>query len=580
MGAENQQIPLTSNARSVKIMEKWFGGLNSLLHPSSIGQNQYAWGENILTRGGIPQTRPGMRFLSSIQGKILQGMSIFQPSNSIPYMVVAVDGFIYRAPSPFKKFTRIKGLKFLANAPIINFCATLQSVTNNLDGTITVIAPKKVLIVQDGETRAGIWDGSSARHANPQAPSFEIPTGLWMAWANSRLWVARGPIVFVGDIGNPISFTEDTFLAERSHFSLPGDCTGLAQTTDLTGMLAFTSRTVTSFQSSIRTRSDWQTTSGFQTLLLSNVGCVAGRSIVNQYGITFWLSQRGVVGLDAALATKHTSRMITMDGEMARSKNKMPGDLSRACAVAFENLFLISVPSGSRENNHTWVQDQTPAGEGSDAAQAFWAGIWTGFRPLAWALNPFGDRCYCAAYDASPIDSTQIHIWEAFDPSREDNQGGRISCQFETAMTGGILKQRFAYAEIDLCEIWGDVDLEVYVGGIKGDWIKILETHIQAERGCFGSSEMPLITKDSVIESYRPQTRTIRTPDFMPPVGGRQVETKDIPGVDKAHGLLFQWKGRMGISRVAIVTSSESTSASGTGHPSEEGQHNILKESI
>ena len=542
-----------------------------------IPTKQYAWAENVMTRGGIPQTRPGMGYVASFLGNLLQGMCFFQPTNSLPTMVIAVDGYLYYAFAPYNAFTRIKGIKFSATAPIVNFCSCIQSVVNNPDGSLTLISPVNILIAQDGVSRAAYWNGSGGGHIDPTSPNNGTPIGLWMEWTASRLWVAQGNSVFAGDICNPLSFTETVYLDETSNFQLPGPCTGLKQTTDMAGLFAFTAQTVTAFQSSIRVRSEWQTTPGFQTLLVPNVGCVAGRSIVNQYGIIYWMSQRGAIGMDSALASKHTSVLTTIDGQMTRSKRKLSADLSRICATAYENLYLVSVPSGASGNAHTWILDQSPIGDAaSGGTGAAWTGIWSGFQPVSWAVLPDGSACYCATQDQNSFDGTQIHIWRAFDPQRQDNLGGSIACQFETAQAAFPVKMRFAFAEIDLCEIRGNVSLQVYWGGSKGPWIQILDAQLQAEDGCFGSAAMPRITKTSTITAFQPQCRTLKTVDFSPQGQAPYLEGPDIPGVDKCHGLLFQWTGRMGIRKVTIWATQETQAQVGATAPSEAGRHNIL----
>lgn len=558
------------------VISKWTQGVNSLVPPDAIGVQQYAWGINIVNRGGIIQTRPGFDWLSSLVGVKLQGGAIFTPKDSRPMMVAAVDGYIYSSKLPFTAWTKVDGLKFRSDVPIINFCLVLKSVNVKPEGSIELIDPTPLLIIQDGVTNPGRFDGSVARHLQPDLK--ETPIGLWMVFTASCLWVFSGSRAYVSDLASPDTFFDGRYLAERTGFELPDEITGAIQTSNDKSILVFTATTTTSFQANIRDRRLWGQTPNFQELVLPTIGCVAGRSPVNQYGLTWWLSAAGFINLDAALQSKISSKLVTVDGRMMRSKRIMSPDPSVASSVYFENFLLLSVPSGGRYNEETWVADQAPQGEADGSGMA-WVGVWTGIRPVIWMRSRYNGRVrlFCLAYDATAKDATHIHAHEVFQSDRRDNDG-RILCQWETGMFLGTELQRFKYAEVDIVEVLGDVELKVFVGGMRGPWIQIKDTAIQAEIGSIGSESQKIILKESILQAFKPQTRFLKTEEFDPKGKECSAESDDSAGKDKGFQLLFEWRGRMGIKTIKLIAQPDPSAGRGECTKDETGEHNMITE--
>lgn len=569
------------------MMSNWLGGCNSMLPPDQIGQAQYSWAVNCVNRGGIVQTRPGENCIASVLGDKVQGGCIFTPKASRPMMLLAVDGNIFVAKYPFFSFSQVNGLKFSAAVPIVNFQPVLKSVKLNDDGSLAIIDPKPLMIIQDGTTRAGVFDGSTGVHSKAEAPFFGIPIGLWMAWTSSRLWVFAATRGYVSDLANPDTFSENSYLAERSNFELPADVTGCIETTDQTALLVFTTTTTTAFQSNILNRTLWGTTPYFQKVVLPSIGCVSGRSPINQYGLTWWMSRAGLINMNAATYTLRSSILVSVDGEMARSKRIMSPDMSGVVTAFFENYLLCSVPAGGKYNEHTWVMDQAAQGGVMSAAQQFqsstthaWASIWTGTRPVQWMKTEYGGRehIYFVSYDKTAKDGTHIHVWEAFKDDRRDNDG-RIACQMETALLLAPELQRFRYAEIEFTEILGPVELTVFIGGRRGPWLKVGSTTYQAEIGSIGSPIQKIIHKSTILQSFKPQSREFKTQQFS--TQGRDcvgVESKDSPGKDKGFQLLLEWKGRLGVKRIKMFMDEESSANVGKCEGDEIGKVNMVND--
>lgn len=533
----------------------FIGGANSLVHPSALPDGQYAWGYNVMNRGGIIQTRPGFPYRGAIIGAELQGLTIFRPRNSLPTMIVAVDGYIYVARIPFRTFEKIDGVRMNVSGPI-EFTPTLRSTKRNLDGTITVIEPKPLLMIMDGSSPNVAWDGLTPEILNKtESPYYQTPPATGGRWISSRFWFYRGTRFFAADLGDPTCTSENQYLAGQSGFELPGDITGMLEVPKV-GTLVFTEEGTTAFQTQVRDRTKWNDIPNFQETVLPEIGCVAGRTAINHFGKAKWLSQYGHIDFDAALSAQVSSKIQVNDGPMLRSKRYFSPDVSGACAVAFENLLLLSVPSGDKYNSHTWVLDQSPVGEG--AGNPCWAGVWIGPRPVAWAKTRINGRhrLYCASYDKTVKDETRIHIWEAFGEDRKDNDNNPIKCQvtFRQTFTQGM-RQKFLYAEIAVAELLGKVDLQAYVSGQRGKWHLILDTVLNAQEGCIGAPGYEVITAETILKAYRPQTRMVVTKEFSPQDSGIcHPESADSPGDDNGFQILLEWRGRMGVQSVTIYT--------------------------
>jgi hypothetical protein len=559
-------------------------GCDSYSAPDSLGRSEYVAAMNCVNRGGVVQTRPGSLARLLIGGTNLQGCSGFTPSSGVPHIVYAVDGLVYVSPAPFREVRRLPNIKFSPNSKHVVFESCLKSTDFAADGTLVALdRPYQVLIMQDGVTRAAFWDGGTSRHLNP-SPSNQTATvpgldetfiGLWMKWSGNRLWVARGPMLFASDAGNPTKFTETQYLNEARAFYLPGDCTGIVETPDHLGIIVFTELQATYFQSSIQDRTTWLSTPSFQAPCFNNVGCVAPLSITVQYGLIWWMSAVGLMNSDQALNLNRTSRIDLQDNEMMCSKANLGPNLSRVCSVSHENYLLISVPSGSRLNRHTWCLDQDVL----ENNQNSWASYWTGWRPVQWMklMVDSEERVFFASLDEDGCN----RIWEAFQRDHTDN-GQNIPCFVQlrdhdfsrpaSASDGGISPlsmKRFHFARIHAKEILGNVSLMVAASSTRGGWTKICTKEIVATKG--GINFDSLYDKTTCMNGNRPQSRLIKTQADVPLTDCSQggVESPYPNNVDRAFSILVMWSGRMGISGVDLVASLDDDRISGICEPDE-----------
>lgn len=464
--------------------------------------------------------------------------------------------------------------------PPVFFETTIKNVTEDADGNLTVIDPYPILMMGTGFHRQAMWDGKIARRLGPE----EAFMGKSMKWIGGRLWTASGKLLHAGNLLDPLSTTEESLVADGGYFSFPSDITGLGATPDQKSLLVFTDYTTYAIQAGITDRTQWRQTIDFQKVILPGIGCAAPKSPVNQFGVSWWYSHGGLIGLDSALQTYHTSKVHYEDSQMARSSSTLSPDISKICCGVFDNYLLVSVPSQDRHNAHTWVLDQSVLQTNESNYPEAWSGIYTGIRPVEWASGIVEgvSRIYALSrdyYDSTYVDYStrpwlhKVGVWEAFVGARMDipNSGAkRIPCSFETKMLGlddGGLKD-FLFAELDLAEIEGIVDLQVHYAGRRGGYTQILRKTLTAASGSVGwpfyygptdiASPVPTIEEDSTIQFFRPQTRMVRTNQVS---GGRQstndsgaAESIYNQNVDRSFSLLVKWTGKMTILGVRIFT--------------------------
>jgi hypothetical protein len=600
---QNARVPIQSRY--------WIQGVNSALFPTDLPDSQFHWGENLVNRAGIVQTRPGRNLLFRLPGKRAQGLCIYRPFRQKEQLVWSIDGLVYSSIYPFKTYFQVPNVKFYGDSPQVYFCQARQAAKRNLDGSLTVLPdPVDMLLMQDGYTASAFYIAASstratqAGHNKAGPPFYQCPVGTIMASSGSRLWVVYGNLVYASDLLNPNSFTEGTYLAEADGFALPEECTGMLEmrsqpgSTITTQLLVFTPFTVTVLQSGILDRTQWQNTPNFQQIVVPDYGSVSPFGIVNQFGLPWAYSEVGVIRLDQAFQTYQSSLMAPRDLEMLRSKDNLSPDRSGIAAVAFENWLLMAVPSGSRWNRHTWVMDGSPQSFGQSDVPPCWSGIWTGTYPVQFATGEIQDvpRCFELSYSCNPDQNgNHIFIWEDFMGRRTDRIAPATETPisvswetkiFEVSQVGELL--RFKFAEIDVVELVGDVSLQVYYAPIRAHYRLLYELLISAEEGLPGSDEYPLwtyqgITTDTTFESFRPQTRTIRTEEITGTASEEDscsdtcgIESNYQHSVDKGFQLLINWQGRMGIRELRIFVESYPQPGTGTCTPSEENEINIV----
>ena len=555
-------------------LQSFAGGQDSFVLPINLNDNEYVGAENVVNRGGFVSTRPDSKSLLCCPTRRMpQGCILFTPSNGIPYLVFACYGKVYVSPKPFKTYTQLPNIQFSFQSKQIAWAVCQQSTDYDPSGNMVYLPqPVQVLIMQDGNTRAAMWDGSTSRHLNPTysgtpnstKPGFdETLIGLWMVWSNNRLWVSRGTQIFASDIGNPLKFTEAQYLNEGRAFYLSGDCTGIGETSDRQGIICFTGSEGIFIKSSVQDRTQWLALADgvMQNTLLPSVGCTSHRSIVTQMGMMWWFSQHGLTNLDAASRQNISSRVELKDQEMFNSKYYMGSGLSTICGTSHENYLLESVPSGDKLNRHTWVLDQNPSATPKANAYAAdftnaWASRWTGWRPVEWTKGVVdgNERVFCQSVDFDGA----VRIWEIFTGITGRDNGIPITAwvQGKEHNFSNLDRKKFRYAEFAIKELLSNASLLVAYSGRRGAPITIFTGDLCANRGqVYYSHQYGEGWNAPLLRGNRAQTRLFRTSDTTPPNACNDcgIESNDPNNNDTQFSLFFLWSGKMGIEWYRIV---------------------------
>lgn len=557
-------------------------GVDGFTSPNLLGRGEYQDAMNIICRGGMAQTRPGsLSAPFKLPRGNFQGITLFKPNSGVANLVFAINGRVYVSPTPFNTYVQLPNIQFSPYSRFVTWSAGIKSADYDAGGTLTFLAtPLAVLVMQDGATRPAYWDGTVSRHLDPSIQ--ETPVGLWMQWSNNRLWVSRGSQIFASDIGNPLKFTEAQYLNEGRAFYLTGPCTGICETSDHTGIVAFTKENGAFIQASLQDRTLWLNTPGFQTLIFTGVGCVAGRSIIQQYGLLWWWTPRGLVNQDNALSINITSRLDVRDSEMIGSKYNISHDLSGVCGSRIENFLFHGIPNGDKVNTRVLVLDQIPFEDQPNS----WPSYWTGWRPVEFASGVVDshERVFCASVDADG----ENRIWELFRPEKTDDGApitsfivSRRHFFFNTGAYGNTSPdrdyKRFKYAEIELENIWADTAVMVAVKGIRGGFQPVMVKDISALHGQVYYSQK---YGPNAIAGSRSQSRVVRTVDGYSATecNAGCVESKILGLVDKAFEIMIMWSGVAGVSCYRLFALPEPKAFEGVCELDETGENNLLND--
>lgn len=605
----------------------WPSGVDSFNHPLFVNELQIRWAENAVNQGAFWQTRPGYKtrltFDTNAQGSTAnlwwianegpivhpQMMVRFKPTGGDEQLVFAISGSVFYTKigsnGELGPINEIPNFRFNPIADVLVGCPCVQTATIIGGKYVNNIAPRNLLVIQDGVNRAGIWDGAVGIKMNPAKRVVTTPSGdtlypedwnqtrigLWMAWSGNRLWVFDGPKGYASDLRDPTHFTEELRLDSFPVFVFPSDVTGAIDRgtsgTTRSQVVVFTASSTWTLWSGIINRfpsnfgSGWAYTDDFQTKIFSDVGCVAGKSVIIHRGLLYWKSEGGIVMFDSSSTVNSTQNLPPIDNEMAYSKLRIdpsPEGIDLTCAGKLNSYVWWSVPvgqvtNGRRYNAHTQVLDrQTTVVRSTGVQGPFnagttgWQGVWTGIRPIEWANS--GGRSYALSLDGQGA----VRIWEAFQANRADN-GRRIPWFMETRVHA-VQPEIFQYGifrhfRLLLDQIGGNLDIVGMWRGLKGNYHELLTTRITATPG---SILLPIDKYTPIVnatkhESFALQGRTVISRAQLgdgPPCSAQGVESEWSDSKDHAFGLAMRFVGRGAVSGYMIAVDSDADNTEGT----------------
>lgn len=394
-------------------------GVDSGRNPSLLPRNQAAWAENSAFRGGFWTPRPGWRRLALISA-----------SNSTDYTVAFSEGK-FQGAGFFDDTASRKGLLIaqtggnLYRIEITNAGAVVMDITTSSGANSSIIPQvwmqqaENYLVVQDGQSRPIIFDGSSTRRAEDD----EVPVGSGpMAYGMLRLWVAMGRNYVAGDVaGGPtgvLKFTENDYIAEGGEFSLPmsaGNITAMQFTaTPNTALgqgelLIFTPDAVFSNTAPVD-RDAWKNlVQPIQTITLINNGAQSQNSTALVNGDVFMRSRDGIRSVIQAVRYFQQWGNTPMSNELNRVLPKDdPTLLKYVSAVEFDNRLLMTCQPVPLTNGcyFTGVAslDFEPITSMGDKLPPAYDGVWTGRQVYQLVKGRFAGVERCFAFCRSKTD--------------------------------------------------------------------------------------------------------------------------------------------------------------------------------
>ena len=535
----------------------WIGGVNSLVDPLFLPNNQVQWSFNAINRGGLYSTRPGYRTLidTAVRSYEARGMTLFQPSSGDIYLVKAIGSGLRVAQPPFTNWVSLPKIAFDPSDDPAFFSTGIKGATTLSNGTLTFPDPKTVLLVQTGNNPAYMWDGTKATTLTG------APIGTINIWAGNRWWVASGNKLYASNLDAPDQFLNDgSTLNGAGYFNLPGEITGMGVTADQNSLLVFTHDSTTAFQITVP-RADWFTTAGFQKVILPNIGCVAPKTVVNQYGMLWWMSQGGLMGLDDALQSYRSSRIHFKDQEMSRSKENLSPDVSRMCAGAYENFLVISVPSGHLYNAHTWVMDQGIVDSITSGSAPAWASCWTGTLPVEWVTGVINGNSRCFHLSRSSYSSVGngpiADVVESFCDLRKDiiyditnvMRPLEIKSSMETKYLSGTGQLKFGWVELMLTGLARNSNIKVSYASRHSGYKEVLTKNMVAT-----IDELNDLHKFPMVNGLVRQVRRIRTStdEYSPGDKNSKIEDEYTRNLDRGFFLLIEWTGELSIESLYL----------------------------
>jgi hypothetical protein len=470
-------------------METYAGGVSSAVSPDLLPANQTAWGLNVSFRGTKIHTRPNIHQRMYLPSGLVQGVGYFNIQGGI--LVVMIAGVPYRLRIGIRNgdFSYEPIVLPFYNSPIIKqvwMCQTVES-----------------FLIQDGQSDAIIYDGSTARRADRLKT--EVPIGLQMAYGNGRLWVAiQGNQLVAGDIrtadaGTELLFTENQYLSGGGALIFNDAITGLSfipvtGTSDYGALVALGRNYVDTIRADITQRDSWASYPGFVTNAMRNVGTPSGRTIVQvNQDLMFRDALGGIRSLNTSLSnayyaqyrgaqsdanvpiSREVSRLVEFDSQQL---------LGFSSGVYFDNrLLMTSSPflntQGGVSHRDLVSLDFAPVSTMQGQSPPAYNGTWQGVDWTQLVKGEFNGQS--RAFGISSDQDGFNRLWE-FDTDQVDD----VYISDGTSMTDGTalpvalspIECFVEYPRIDFgdpkrrkrltrCDVWmsnltGQVDLTVY----------------------------------------------------------------------------------------------------------------------
>lgn len=411
------------------------GGQDASTTPDDVAPDAYFAGINVSTKQGALSPRSGFKkhLLSFPPGGVVQ-----QNLQINPYEDVFKNGKFqalihYSIGTQYYLIYIVSGVIFIINQDTYSVEVIDIDDGSRLDehqDRVRWSAAGRFLVLFDYPAFPVIVEGTTARRANPAA--LEVPISEQGTYNQNRLFVSNAGNEFTGGDPSgslaapdaPITFQEVLQPASSYYgqiFQLPTNylndqisAMAFLQLTDTsTGigpLLVSTPKAIFSYQTQ-NPRDQWEA-GQFGSILVQDNGIAGEKAFTNVNSDIFYVSNDGEVrSLSMSRDEQKKWSKVPISKEVRNWLKYWDRDLVEYASLAYFNnkIFITANPYRTRafDTNKFSVVDYTFGGMvvieldnisklGQDS-KPVWAGLWTGMRPMDFALN--NDRLFVAAKD-------------------------------------------------------------------------------------------------------------------------------------------------------------------------------------
>ena len=329
-------------------------------------------------------------------------------------------------------------------------------------------------LIQDGQSRCIIFDGSNARRSNEKSDPYEVPTGTCMEYYDSigRIAVAvNDQEVALGDINGGssslIQFMEEHMAVGGGRFMIPRQYGKITAIRNLPNMdttlgkgplLIGTPKRIFALGLPAN-RLTWPTIDQpLQTMVLIDFGPRSQNSSKAVNGDLYYRGNDGIRSFIIARRNFGQPGNLSMSSEMDRILNRDAKTLLKfGSAVQIDNRLLTTVNPVTTDEGHCYHRGMCAldfhllSAMGSKPAPAY-DGLWTGLNiyQLIEALVDDEDASYVFCRGSGG----ELELWEINPLAQFDGDGGRQECVIETRSFTG--RNETEQKELWACEIWVD----------------------------------------------------------------------------------------------------------------------------
>ena len=450
-------------------------GVSSAFEPELIPQNQLAWMINGRTRGGKAATRPFLVQRLILPEGNIQGVSYFSIQNGM--IILQVGGRLYRVRISNRTYSYDEiQLPFVGSAKL-PYAWMVETVGS--------------IVVQDGQSYPIIYDGSTARRADPTKN--EVPLGTAMAFGNGRLWVAvRSNELVAGDIKtrvfqSELKFTESQYFSGGGAFYFPFAINALAfvpasGAAGYGSLMVFGKNQTHGVRADIAQRDLWPDYPGFIQPILLNTGAASQFSMTEANQDLFWRDgDGGVRSLRTAVVAEAGGPGNTpLSREIARIVDFESEHRLGACsAVLFDNRYLMTASPFINIHNQTSFRDIVsldfaPLASNRGKAPPAYDGEWDGLNFVRLVKGSF--RGEERAFALTTDDDGNNRLWEIVEEGTRDRYetcSGEDLIQQESPVPMTIefpsrdfgdpsTRKRLERCDVYLQNMEGEMTMEVY----------------------------------------------------------------------------------------------------------------------